>query len=119
MKIHIPERLILVAVVVIGVFILLGFFSIASRLNSLQQPVLSRHAMFETRTIPMPQITLKPGTVISDGDIGNGQWPIRQFQNDIILSCELIVGRVVQKEIKASTLVRSSALEESDESQAE
>ena len=112
MRLLTPARIMLAIVAMLGIFVMLGFFSVMKTLDALEQPKLTlQREGFESRTIPMAVTTLKPGMVVRKGDIGKGPWPVREIRGDIILSARLIVGRVVQKEIKSATPIHAASLQ--------
>ena len=111
MKFLTPTRLMLAIVAALGVFVMLGFFSVMRSLDAIEQPQLTlQREGFATRTIPMAVTTLKPGTVVRSDDLGNGPWPMREVRGDMLLSERVIVGKVVQKEIKAATPIHAASL---------
>jgi Flp pilus assembly protein CpaB len=106
-----PTRLLLTIVAALGLFVMLGFFSVMRTLDAIEQPQLTlQREGFATRTIPMAATTLKPGTVIRSDDLGSGLWPAREVRGDMLLSERVIVGKVVQKEIKAATPIHAGSL---------
>tara|TARA_R110002072_G_scaffold13481_1_gene56803 strand:- start:283503 stop:283853 length:351 start_codon:yes stop_codon:yes gene_type:complete len=101
----------LAVVAALGGCVMLGLFSVKRSLDAIEQPQLtSVREGFATRTIPMAASNLKPGTIIRKDDIGSGPWPMRDVRGDILLSERLIVGRVVQKEIKSATPIHAGSL---------
>ena len=120
MKVLTPARLMLAIVAALGCCVMLGFFSVKRTLDAIEQPQLTLvREGFATRTIPMAVTTLKPGAVIRKDDIGSGPWPMRDVRGDILLSERLIVGRVVQKEIKSATPIHAASLQRLGESSQE
>ena len=112
MKFLTPARVMLAIVAMLGLFVMLGFFSVMKTLDAIEQPKLTlRREGFEARTIPMAVTTLTPGMVVRQDDIGKGPWPVREVRGDIILSAHLIVGRVVQQEIKSATPIHAASLQ--------
>ena len=111
-----PARVMLTIVAMLGVFVMLGFFSVMRSLDAIEQPQLTlQREGHETRTIPMAVTTLKPGMVVRKDDIGRGSWPAREISGDIILSERLIVGRVVEKEISSTTPIHATSLRKRDD----
>ena len=106
-----PARLMLTIVAAIGVFVMFGFFSVMKSLDAIEQPQLTlQREGAETRAIPMAVTTLKPGMVIRKDDLGRGPWPRNEIRGDVLLSERHIVGRIVQKEIRAATPIQASML---------
>lgn len=112
MKFQTPATVMLAIVAMLGLFVMLGFFSVMKTLDAIELPKLTlRREGFGTRTIPMAVTTLTPGMVVRRDDIGKGPWPVREIRGDIILSARLIVGRVVQQEIKSATPIHAESLQ--------
>lgn len=110
MRLLTPARAMLAIVAMLGVSVIFGFFSVMRTLDALEQPQLTlQREGLETRMIPMAVTALKPGMVVRKGDIGKGPWPVREIRGDVILSERLIVGRVVQKEIKSATPIHAAS----------
>jgi len=64
----------------------------------------------ERRNIPMAIADLKPGTVITESHIGDGQIGVDEIQPGTLLSSTALVGRVVKVTVPAATTVLSSQL---------
>ena len=63
-----------------------------------------------TRTVPMALSSLKPGTMITEAHVGNGDVRIGELQAETLLNERGVIGRIVKEPIAAATPILSSQL---------
>lgn len=103
MKNFTPAKMILVVGLAIAGMI--GLF-VVKRLMAVEPP--PKRAL--TRTIPLALGDLQPGTLIKSEHIGMGPWPTEFVKDDMILSKEGLIGRIVKTPITRANPFRGRDL---------
>ncbi|MHC4879558.1 MAG: Flp pilus assembly protein CpaB [Planctomycetota bacterium] len=98
-----PAKLVMLVFVAMGCMIVLY---VVKTLTARETPP----PVNTTRIIPMLVGDLEPGTVITDRHLGRGPWPGSDIKDDVLLSENGIIGRVVKTPIEAATPIHGAAL---------
>jgi len=102
-----PRKILIQATVCLGIVVSLYVFKQVA-INA-RAKTISSHRI-TTRMVPMLVANLKPGMVVTTHDLGQGPWPSNEIMGDVLLGPQVIVGRVVKKEIKAAYPIHASSL---------
>lgn len=96
----------LLTLIMFGVVGLLVAAYVAKSLfaKEVKRPVVS------TRTIPMPNSDIEPGTMITENNLGMGYIKVNELERDMLLSNRVIVGRVAKTRLTKAEPIRADSL---------